>query len=207
MTAETNMICLWRHRETSNNSRKTNIFSGNLCFWSSYNFINRKLWQIWERMRADKSRRSVCDRFFENIEYGISISQRTWNGHLIIWDKYLPTKHWVILMFIESLKLWKFEASKIWNQETKSPRNQETNRVLYFQVRESTPPLNTPTPTPAPAPRPHTLPTRPSASLSIGCLIGILFNDQSKGRPKADSKCGQFYMSALASQEMHGELL
>ena len=54
-------------------------------------------------------------------------------------------------MKFKSLELGNCETLKLRNQETKVPRNQEAKKLVYFQVRESPPPLSIPTPIPAPA--------------------------------------------------------
>ena len=44
---------------------------------------------------TEKSWRPVL-KLLENLEYGINIFQKAWEGMLVIWDQYLPTKHEMI---------------------------------------------------------------------------------------------------------------
>ena len=63
------------------------------------------------------------------MEYETNIFQKTWNGHLVIWDHYLPKT----LDGFSSLR--NFQIVKRWNFGTLKPRNQETNKLTSQKTR------------------------------------------------------------------------
>ena len=90
-----------------------------------------KILILWEKTGTGKAWRSVL-KILGNLEYGINIFQQTWNGNLLLWDQYLPTKHWmnfqsVNLCIFETL-IRNFGTLELWNQESKKPNIQETNK-------------------------------------------------------------------------------
>ena len=138
---KTDIIYLWRRQDTLKNSRK--IWLGN-NIWR-----NDITWEIghFENCWKDGHQEIMQIRFknSRNLEYEINIFQKwngrswkswigdslrypkTWDGNLVMWDQYLPTRH---CMIFESLNLWNFETlqqesnnQEIKNKENYKPRN------------------------------------------------------------------------------------
>ena len=92
---------LWKIRETI-----PNPFWEMLCWETSFVWKSNNLLLL-EKWRSKKSE-DPSKIVFENLEYGINIFQKTWNGHLVIWDHYLRTN----IEYFESLKLSNSEPLK-----------------------------------------------------------------------------------------------
>ena len=78
-------------------------------------FRKSPFWNLWKR-RTLTNYEDTSSFLFENLEYGINIFQRTWNGKLV--------------------NLWNFETKKLWNHETKKPRNFETKKPRIFETKK-----------------------------------------------------------------------
>ena len=119
MTPKTNMIYLWRHLETSNISKKENVV-GESYSWKYQDYGNSL--ERWGR----ESRRPV-QLFFDTIDYGINIFQKTWNG---FFGNMGSLKFWNF----ETLKPRNFETKKLWNEEAKNPRTKKPRKPLPLNI-------------------------------------------------------------------------
>ena len=109
-------LYLSRHQDTSNNSRKNATQLKKTVIFEILEF--RKCHTIKKNCYFWNIRISELEHletwtilvFVGNLEYGINIFQKAWNGLLV------------------SLKLWNFETLKLWNFETKKPTNKDTKK-------------------------------------------------------------------------------
>ena len=94
--------------------------------WEISKLGHRAFWWIWEKARADQSRRSVS--YFSKSWIQDQYLSKAWNGSLVIWDQYLPKA---------TESTYTFQSYSIFNLHNKTANNYKQRTTNHYSQGNS----------------------------------------------------------------------